>query len=61
MAIWKNSFTRGWGMLVEVKVSLGTKLPVPQRTLSVSEKTSLMLLPCQGALLVSGLTYKVLR
>lgn len=51
----------GWEMMVEVKVSLGTKLPVPQRTLSVSDKNSLILLPCQGPLLVSDLTYKILR
>lgn len=51
----------GWGMLVEAKVSLGTELPVPLRRPGISNKTSLMVLPCPGLLLVSNLTHQLLR
>lgn len=48
-------------MLVEVKASLGTELPVPLRAPGVSDKSSVMLLPCQGPLLVSNPTHQLLR
>lgn len=51
----------GWGMLGEAKASLGTELPVPLRAPSISDKTSLMVLPCQGPLLVSNLTLRLLK
>ena len=51
----------GWGTLVEAKAPLGTELPVLLRAPSVSDKTSLLLLPCLGPLLVSNLTCQLLR